>query len=676
MSDAIIQIRNLTVSFPSEAGTVQAVRDLSLDIRAGEVLGLVGESGSGKSVTSLSMIGLLPPTARVTGEILYGGKNLLQLSDEDMSAFRGSDIAMVFQDPLSALNPVRTIGHQIAEAILIHNKVSEESAQKRAIELLEIVGIPRPNERVNSYPHEFSGGMRQRVMIALAIANEPKVLLADEPTTALDVTVQAQILEVLERARDITGAAIVLVTHDLGVVAGLADRIAIMYAGKIVEVGDVNGVYANPAMPYTIGLLRSIPRIDAESGTRLASIAGAPPSPVDLPQGCAFSPRCPAAIDSCNESIPELIDRGQGRLTACHRHSEISGIQAAGNLFVEGPAHVAKRDESLGTVLEVRALDKTFPMMKGSVLRRRVGSIYAVDGVDLTLRKGRSLALVGESGCGKTTTLLEIMNLVAPESGSITALGRDVSSLSKQERLALRKDLQIVFQDPFASLDPRLPIGDAIAEPLRAFKVPRDQQDARISELLALVGLNPDHASRYPAEFSGGQRQRIAIARALALNPQLVVLDEPVSALDVSVRAGVLNLLAELQEKLGLSYLFVSHDLAVVQHVADDIAVMYLGSIVESGPVENVFANPQHPYTQALLSAVPIPDPKVEKNRKRIVLQGELPSPANPPSGCRFHNRCQIRSLLPADVAALCSSERPALASRQNGAVACHAPLN
>ena len=676
MSDAIIQIRNLTVSFPSEAGTVQAVRDLSLDIRAGEVLGLVGESGSGKSVTSLSMIGLLPPTARVTGEILYGVKNLLQLSEEDMSAFRGSDIAMVFQDPLSALNPVRTIGHQIAEAILIHNKVSEESAQKRAIELLEIVGIPRPNERVNSYPHEFSGGMRQRVMIALAIANEPKVLLADEPTTALDVTVQAQILEVLERARDITGAAIVLVTHDLGVVAGLADRIAIMYAGKIVEVGDVNGVYANPAMPYTIGLLRSIPRIDAESGTRLASIAGAPPSPVDLPQGCAFSPRCPAAIDSCNESIPELIDRGQGRLTACHRHSEISGIQAAGNLFVEGPAHVAKRDESLGTVLEVRALDKTFPMMKGSVLRRRVGSIYAVDGVDLTLRKGRSLALVGESGCGKTTTLLEIMNLVAPESGSITVLGRDVSGLSKQERLALRKDLQIVFQDPFASLDPRLPIGDAIAEPLRAFKVPRDQQDARISELLALVGLNPDHASRYPAEFSGGQRQRIAIARALALNPQLVVLDEPVSALDVSVRAGVLNLLAELQEKLGLSYLFVSHDLAVVQHVADDIAVMYLGSIVESGPVENVFANPQHPYTQALLSAVPIPDPKVEKNRKRIVLQGELPSPANPPSGCRFHNRCQIRSLLPADIAALCSSERPALASRQNGAVACHAPLN
>ena len=487
--------------------------------------------------------------------------------------------------------------------------------------------------------------------------------------------VQAQILEVLQRARDITGAAIVLVTHDLGVVAGLADRVAIMYAGKIVEVGDVNGVYANPAMPYTIGLLGSIPRIDAESGSRLASIAGAPPSPVDLPEGCAFSLRCPAAIDSCNSSIPELVDRGQGRLTACHRHAEIQQIQATGKLFAEGPSHVAKRDDSQGTVLEVKTLNKTFPMMKGSVLRRRVGSIFAVDAVDLTLRRGRSLALVGESGCGKTTTLLEIMNLVAPEAGSITVLGRDVAGLSKQERLQLRKDLQIVFQDPFASLDPRLPIGDAIAEPLRAFKVPRDQQDARISELLSLVGLNPDHASRYPSEFSGGQRQRIAIARALALNPQLVVLDEPVSALDVSVRAGVLNLLAELQEKLGLSYLFVSHDLSVVQHVADDIAVMYLGSIVESGPVADVFANPQHPYTQALLSAVPIPDPVVERSRKRIVLQGELPSPANPPSGCRFHTRCHVRATLSPELSERCASERPIPTLSGNGSVACHAPL-
>ncbi len=674
-SDSLVQIRNLTVNFPSESGAVRAVRNLSLDIKSGEVLGLVGESGSGKSVTSLAVIGLLPPSANVSGEILYNGVNLLSLDDTAMSRYRGHDIAMVFQDPLSALNPVQTIGHQIAESILIHQDTSNELAKKRAIELLDIVGIPRPNERVMSYPHEFSGGMRQRVMIALAIANEPKVLLADEPTTALDVTVQAQILDVLKHARDITGAAIVLVTHDLGVVAGLADRVAIMYAGRIVEVGGVDDVYSNPAMPYTIGLLRSIPRIDAKSGARLASIEGSPPSPVDLPPGCAFSPRCPAAAEVCSATIPELLEIAPGRQTACNRQAEIPALQSSGKLFVEGPAHISSRDVSTSSVLEISGLSKTFPLMKGAVLRRRIGSIYAVDGVNLVLRQGRSLALVGESGCGKTTTLLEILNMVAPEAGSIAVLGRNVNSLSKKDRLALRKDIQIVFQDPFASLDPRLPVGDAIAEPMRTFGVAREEQDRRVSELLRLVGLNPDHASRYPAEFSGGQRQRIAIARALALNPKVLALDEPVSALDVSVRAGVLNLLAELQEKLGLSYLFVSHDLSVVQHVADDIAVMYLGSIVESGPVVDVFAHPQHPYTQALLSAVPIPDPKIERTRTRILLQGDLPSPANPPSGCRFHTRCQLRPTLSKEISDRCVNERPLLLPSGAGAVSCHAPL-
>lgn len=676
MSSNLIEIRDLSVTFPSEAGTVQAVRNVSLDIRAGEVLGIVGESGSGKTVMSLSMIGLVAESATITGSINYNGVNLLGLNDNEMSKYRGKDIAMVFQDPLSALNPVHTIGRQIAEALLIHSDVSKEAALKRAVELLEIVGIPRPAERAQSYPHEFSGGMRQRVMIALAIANQPKVILADEPTTALDVTVQAQILDVLKTARDMTGAAVVLVTHDLGVVAGLADRVAIMYAGKVVEIGNVEELYATPAMPYTIGLLRSIPRVDAVGSSRLTSIDGAPPSPVALPPGCAFAPRCPAAASQCTEQIPALVSLSPTRMIACTRHGEIAGLQSSGKLFIEGKQHVVSQSPSDAVALEVRSLKKTFPLMRGSVLRRRIGSVYAVDGVDLLLREGRSLALVGESGCGKTTTLLEILNMVAPESGTIAVLGRNVAALSKKQRLEMRRDLQIVFQDPFASLDPRLPIGDAIAEPLQNFKIPKNEQNRRVMELLELVGLQRDHASRYPSEFSGGQRQRIAIARALALNPKVLALDEPVSALDVSVRAGVLNLLAELQEKLKLSYLFVSHDLAVVQHVADDIAVMYLGGIVESGSVNEVFARPQHPYTQALLSAVPIPDPKIERVRQRIVLEGDLPSPASPPSGCRFHTRCHIRATLPADVAAKCVSDRPELTLRNGSRVACHAPLN
>lgn len=671
----ILQIKGLSVTFPSESGTVNAVRNVSLDIFPGEILGIVGESGSGKSVLSLSMIGLLPHSAGVSGEIFFDGKNLLELSDEGMSRYRGRDIAMVFQDPLSALNPVQTIGHQIAEALLIHQDISYDAAFQRAGELLDEMRIPRPFERVKSYPHEFSGGMRQRVIIALAIANSPKIILADEPSTALDVTVQAQVLELLKKASQLTKAAVVLVTHDMGVVAGLADRIAIMYAGKLVEEGPIERVFEAPAMPYTIGLLRSIPRVDESVKLRLVSIAGSPPSPVDLPPGCAFAPRCPAYIQKCDLEVPDLESFDGDRRVACLRKDEIASLIRDGRLY--------STEESLGIVkgkyetklLEVTNLSKSFPVLKGNVFRRRVGSVYAVDNISFTLEQGKCLAIVGESGCGKTTTLLEVMNLVAPESGRIVMFGKDVSKISKSERLSIRKDLQIVFQDPFASLDPRLPIGEAIMEPMAVFSIPKSEQISRMQELIELVGLNPAHANRFPSEFSGGQRQRIAIARALALNPKILILDEPVSALDVSVRAGVLNLLADLQEKLSLSYLFVSHDLSVVQHVADYVAVMYLGSIVESGAVSDVFKSPHHPYTKALLSAVPIPDPKVEKIRERIILEGELPSPINPPSGCRFHNRCFVTKARGESDQAKCTGERPALMLVQGSKVACHFPF-
>ena len=672
----ILQVKNLSVNFPSESGIVKAVRNVSLDIYPGEVLGLVGESGSGKSVFSLSTIGLLPNAAQVSGEILLNGKNILELNDNEMSKFRGKDIAMIFQDPLSALNPVQTIGHQIAEALLIHQDITYEAAFHRAGELLDEMRIPKPFERVKSYPHEFSGGMRQRVMIALAIANAPKIILADEPSTALDVTVQAQVLELLKRASELTGAAVILVTHDMGVVAGLADRIAIMYAGRIVEEGPIETVFENPGMPYTIGLLRSIPRVDDTEKHRLVSIAGSPPSPVSLPVGCAFAPRCPAYSSVCDSKVPDLEPLGENRTVACLRKDEIAGLVKSGNLYPTERSTGFRKSESEVKLLEVEDLSKSFPVLKGNVFRRRVGSVYAVDKISFSLTQGKCLAVVGESGCGKTTTLLEIMNLVAPENGRIVVFGKDVANISKSERLEMRKDLQIVFQDPFASLDPRLPIGEAIMEPMEVFEVPKSEQLTRMQELLELVGLNPLHANRFPSEFSGGQRQRIAIARALALNPKLLILDEPVSALDVSVRAGVLNLLSDLQEKLGISYLFVSHDLAVVQHVADFVAVMYLGSIVESGPVQEVFNTPRHPYTQALLSAVPIPDPKVEKSRQRIILEGELPSPINPPSGCRFHNRCHIRQSLPEAEKGRCVDQRPALLEVGGVKVACHFPIS
>lgn len=685
-SEPVISVRDLTVSFASEAGTVHAVRGMNFDLYPGKTLGIVGESGSGKSVTSMAIMGLLDKNASVKGSITYHGEELLNKSDFEMSEIRGKGIAMVFQDPLSALTPVFSIGDQIKEALVTHNpKMTEQQIHDRSIELMNLVGIPDPEGRLKSFPHEFSGGMRQRVMIAMAIANDPDVIIADEPTTALDVTIQAQVLEVLRKAQRETGAAVIFITHDLGVIAGVADDIVVMYAGRPVEKADVDSIFDRPAMPYTMGLLGAVPRSDRERNSRLVPIPGSPMNLVNMPKGCPFAPRCPLATDICHTTEPamEPVPGRPGQFVACHRTQEIvsKGLtfhdvytvaEAAKSKFAGVP-----RDERK-MVLDVKHMRKTFPLTAGGFLRRKIGEVKAVDDVTLDVREGETVALVGESGSGKSTTLMEIMAFKQPQDGEIEMFGTKLEhKISREKRRELRSAVQYVFQDPMSSLDPRLPIYDILAEPMKVQHYSKEQIRERIGELMRLVELNPDQVDRFPTQFSGGQRQRIAIARALSVNPKLVLLDEPVSALDVSIQAGVINLLEDLQNKLGVAYLFVAHNLSVVRHISSRVAVMYLGRIVESGDTEDVFEHPLHPYTQALISAVPVPDPKAERTRQRIVLQGEVPSPTETFEGCPFMGRCPLMPKLSAEQQARCRGERPALrpydTSRPSGhQVACH----
>ncbi|HEX2283792.1 MAG TPA: ABC transporter ATP-binding protein [Mycobacterium sp.] len=608
---SLLQVTDLGVTFPTDTERVAAVRGLNFHVDPGEVVALVGESGAGKSASAMAVVGLLPEYAEVAGSIRLHGNELLGLADEQMSRIRGKAIGTVFQDPMSALTPVYTVGEQIAEAVQIHHReIDRRAARRRAVELLELVGIAQPQRRAQSFPHELSGGERQRVVIAIAIANDPDLLICDEPTTALDVTVQAQILEVLKTARDVTGAGVLIITHDLGVVAEFADRALVMYAGRAVEVADVDVLYRDRQMPYTVGLLGSVPRLDAPQGARLVPIPGAPPSLAALPPGCPFAPRCPLAIDECRAAEPELIPVGPDHTAACIRTEHVAGRSAADiyGISTEPPSEAAPSPDA-PVVLRVRELVKTYKLTKGVVFRRQVGEVRAVDGISFELQEGHTLGIVGESGSGKSTTLHQILDLNAPQAGSIEVLGTDVATLDRRARRTLRGDLQVVFQDPVASLDPRLPVYEVLAEPLQANGFDKSRTDERVAELLVTVGLRREDASRYPAEFSGGQKQRVGIARALALQPKILALDEPVSALDVSIQAGIINLLLDLQQRFGLSYLFVSHDLSVVKHLAHRVAVMYRGKIVEQGDGDQVFTSPQHDYTRRLLAAVPQPDP-------------------------------------------------------------------
>jgi peptide/nickel transport system ATP-binding protein len=660
----LLEVKNLRVEAGTRGRVAVPVDGVSLSLRAGEALGIVGESGSGKTMLGLSLLQLLPSAVRISeGQILLEGKDLLQASPRSVRAVRGSDIGMVFQDPMSSLNPTMSIGAQLMEPMLIHKRLSRNEARARAIELLERVGITQAASRFRSFPHELSGGMRQRVVIAIALACQPKILVADEPTTALDVTVQAQILQLIDDLRR-TGLAVILVSHDLGVVAGRVDRIAVMYAGRIVEEGPTETVLSTPRHQYTGGLLRALPE-RTPRGARLFSLPGAPPSTVRGGVGCRFAPRCSAATEHCTRNTPVLDGGAEAHSYACfhpiaptrpgYRESEVRARA--------GSASLASRDT--GLALEVEGVVRDYHARGASWLSRKRGKISAVAGVSFTVTRGSTFGLLGESGCGKSTLGRIIAGLDSPTAGSVKIIEGDTS------RNQGGRPVQLMFQDPYSSLNPRMRVRAIVEEPLVVQRIGnRASRRARVDELLRSVGLPVSAADNYPHEFSGGQRQRIGLARALALRPTVLVADEPVSALDVSVQAQVLNMIKDVQLDQDLTVVLISHDVSVLTHSTDEVGVMYMGKMVERGETTSVCSRPLHPYTRMLMDAVPVAEPQTERARNSPLVTGELGSALDPPSGCRFRTRCPRAQ-------EVCSRIEPPLAVPDvaDHAVACHFPL-
>ena len=646
MNTPLLQIKDLHTDIEIRNGVVRALSGVDLHVNPGETLGIVGESGSGKTMTALSLMGLLPQGGKVSsGSIILDGQDLTQLPLKEKRKLRGTKVGMIFQDPLTSLNPTMKIGLQVCEPLRVHEKLSKREALARAVEILKRVGMPRPEVVINNYPHQLSGGMRQRVMIAMALVCKPRILIADEPTTALDVTTQMQILDLIDELRDEYKMGVILITHDLGVVAGHTDRVAVMYAGRIVETAPTKTLFTEPKHRYTSSLMAALPERALAAGTKLFSIPGAPPSLTNLPVGCRFAARCLWATDECRAGYPDLSGDETHTFSCFHPVQENDESPAV----LQGKLDSTKAEETASVVpqishvvlLDVKEASREYESAGSGFFKREKGVVSAVDRVSITVKKGETYGLVGESGCGKSTVGRLIAGLEPPSGGAIELDGRDLATLKGRDAVRIHRDVQMMFQDSYAAMDPRMRIDQILAEPMSIQKTGNARQIAeRIMEILEQVGLTEEILDRYPHEFSGGQLQRIGFARSLTLAPDLIVADEPVSALDVSVQAQVLNLMKDLQQELGLSYLFISHDLAVVQYMADRIGVMYLGRIVEEGPAHEVVQNPKHPYTKALIDSIPVPDPEFKHDESAIKLTGEPPSAVNPPEGCRFRPRC------------------------------------